>query len=62
MSKPAFWLKITPTYVIENFDELQNYVNAYDYDYPEGPDSDFNRTVDYLSEVARGIIAVAAEW
>lgn len=61
MSKPAFWLKITPTYVIENFDELQNYVNAYDYDYPEGSDSDFNRTVDYLSEVARGIIAVAAE-
>ena len=56
MSQPAFWLKITPSYVIENFEELLIYVSAYDYSVPEPPESDFNNTVNFLSQVARAFV------
>lgn len=61
MSQPAFWLKITPSYVIENFEELLIYVSAYDYSVPEPPESDFNNTVTFLSQVARSFVKTAMD-
>lgn len=59
MNQPAFWLKITPAYVIENFESLFSYVNKYNYSVPEYPQSDFNRTADFLNEVALSLIEKA---
>lgn len=55
-SQPRFWLKVTPAYVIENFEELLRYVNEYNYSIAEPEDSDFNVTVDCLCNVADNII------
>lgn len=51
-TQPRFWLKVTPEYVIDNFEELLKYVSEYDYSQPEDDDSDFNQTVDCLTQVA----------
>lgn len=61
MSQPAFWLKITPTYVIENFEELLRYVSAYDYSSKETAHNDFDNTVSFLSQVARSFVSTAME-
>lgn len=55
MPQPTFWLKITPAYVIENFEALLQYVAAYNFSPDEHPDSDFNRTVNFLMEVAEDL-------
>lgn len=54
--QPRFWLKVTPAYVIENFESLLRYVQDYDYTTPEASDSDYNITVDCLCEVANDLI------
>lgn len=59
MSQPAFWLRITPAYVIENFEELLRYVAAYEFSPEENPEGDFCRTVAALSEVAAGLADIA---
>lgn len=57
--QPRFWLKVTPAYVVENFDDMLRYLNEYNYEPAESADSDFNVTVDCLCEVARGLLAKA---
>ncbi len=53
MQQPAFWLKVTKQYVIENFEELLTYVKKYNYiPEEETPDGDFCQTFKYLHDVA----------
>lgn len=61
IEQPRFWLKVTPAYVVENFEELLRYVSDYHYSIAEPGDSDFNVTVDCLCEVACGLIDRASE-
>ncbi len=57
MAQPAFWLSITPAYAIENFEHLFQYVRSYQYTLPEEPESDFNRTVDVVTQIAGELIS-----
>lgn len=59
-TQPCFWLKVTPEYVVENFEELLKYVSLYNYEGAEPNDSDYNQTVDCLSSVARKLIEEAS--
>lgn len=56
MAQPAFWLKVNKSYVIENFENLLDYVKRYNYD-PEHPEdnTDFDETCRCLSEVVADI-------
>lgn len=54
--QPRFWLKVTPAYVVENFEALLRYVAEYNYSDSEPNDSDFNVTVDCLCTVANDLI------
>ncbi len=61
MTQPAFWLRITSAYVIENFEELLKYVAAYHVAPSEPAYSDFMRTADHLSDVARELLEKSME-
>lgn len=62
VSQPPFWLNVKKEYVIDNFDNLFQYLRSYTYvDSAEAPDSDFNRTFDCLEEVVDDYLEQCAD-
>lgn len=62
MAQPSFWLKVNKNYVIENFENLLEYVRDYDYNIDRRDENkDFDDTCRALAEVADDFSAVLDE-
>lgn len=57
MSQPSFWLKVSKKYVIENFENLLEYIHRYEYSADAEGQSDFKESVDCLAETAADLAA-----
>lgn len=52
--RPPFWLQLRKEYIIDNFDNLVNYLIHYEYN-PDADNSDYDSTLDCLHELSDDI-------
>lgn len=55
--RPPFWLRVRKEYIYDNFDEMADYLRRFPYD-PMVPSSDYDETLQCLSDVVDDIGAV----
>ncbi len=53
-SRPSFWLKVKKEYIIDNFNEMLDYLRVYTYDHA-GSNDDFDSTLDCLLDLSDDI-------
>jgi len=54
VNRPQFWLQIKKDYILDNFENLINYLSRYEY-YPTEDNSDFDSTIECMRQLAEEI-------
>lgn len=55
--QPRFWLQVRNEYILDNFDNLLNYLRQYNYLQPAGINTDYNDTLQCMTELSEHYVA-----